>query len=434
MQPARRLILCLDGTWNNAYQRKRREAGQPVVKPSNVLKLARAVLPRAATDEREQIVYYDVGVGALSRHPGTANWLLFLADKILGGYAGAGFENNIEDALTFIVHNYREGDEVFLFGFSRGAATARGVTRFLDWAGGLPEKNDAFYLPQLFRSFALSHGEQTCDEALEKINGDRQKERRPLPPLGPFRRIDVAFLGVWDTVMALGSRFRARGTSTSPVSHSFYVDRVPARCVRNARQALAIDEARFDFRPEIWTDCAEHQTLLQRWFAGVHSNVGGGYVDDGLANLAFQWILGEAKVCGLDVNTDFARIYRGHPFDRLYRSDAWYYQLSDALRRRFGRGRRSLVDPPPTAHLTLSRSVIHRLRADPAATKANGELVHPDLRKLYRPENLLHFLARQPDLNAYFDQLGLEPEHRQLPPDVERRIAQLRREEPRPRK
>lgn len=430
MPLTRRLILCLDGTWNNTYQRQRREAGQPVVKPSNVLKLARAVRPLAAMDQREQIVYYDIGVGALSRHPGTANWLLFLADKILGGYAGAGFENNVEDVLTFLVHNYREGDEVFLFGFSRGAATARGVTRILDWAGGLPEKNDAFYLPQLLRTFVLSRGKKSCAEALEEINARRRQERRPLPPLGPFRKIDVAFLGVWDTVMALGSRFRARGTSTSPVSHSFYVDDVPARCVRNARQALAIDEARFDFRPEIWMDCAEGQTLRQRWFAGVHSNVGGGYVDDGLANIAFHWILEEAVTCGLDVDRRFAGFFRAHPFDRLYRSDTWYYQLSDALRRRFGRGRRSLVEERPNAHLTLSPSVIHRLRADPTATKENGELVHPDLRKVYRPENLLRFLASQPDLNAYFDQIGLKPEHRQLPPDVERRIAELRREGP----
>lgn len=430
MQPARRLVLCLDGTRNNAYQRKRREAGQPVVKPSNVLKLARAVVPLSAQDQREQIVYYDIGVGALLRHPGTANWLLYQADSILGGYAGAGFEGNVEDALMFLVHNYRAGDEVFLFGFSRGAATARGVTRFLDWAGGLPEKNDAFYLPQLFRSFVLYRGEQTCAEALQKINEDRQKERRPLPPLAPFRKIDVAFLGVWDTVMALGSRFRARGTSTSSVSRSFYIDRVPAQCVRNARQALAIDEARFDFRPEIWTDCSGHQTLRQRWFAGVHSNVGGGYVDDGLANLSFHWILDEAIASGLDVDRAFANIYRGHPFDRLYRSDPWYFQLSDALRRRFGRGRRPLVGQPPTANLSLSRSAIHRLCADPTATRENGELVHPDLRKLYRPENLLRFLASQPDLNAYFDQIELKPEHRQLPPDVERRIAELRREKP----
>jgi uncharacterized protein (DUF2235 family) len=428
MQPERRLVLCLDGTWNSAYQRKRREKGQAVAKPSNVLKLSRAVRPRSAKDEREQIVYYDIGVGGLSHHPGTANWLLFIADKVLGGYAGAGFEGNVEDALTFIVHNYREGDEVFLFGFSRGAATARGVTRFLDWSGGLPEKNDAYYLPQLFRGFVLSHGKKTCDEVVAEINKQRAQERRPLPPLGFFRKIDVRFLGVWDTVMAIGSRFRARGTSTSPVSRSFYVDRVPARCVRHARQALAIDEARFDFRPEIWTDCGEGQTLQQRWFAGVHSNVGGGYVDDGLANLALHWILDEAIFHGLDVDKQFAAHYRGHPFDRLYRSDPWYYRIADAVRGRFGRGRRSLVEPRPEAHLTLSRSVIHRLRADPAATKANGELEHPDLRTLYRPENLLRFLASQPDLDAYFEQIGLKPKDRQLPPDVEQRIAELRKE------
>jgi uncharacterized protein (DUF2235 family) len=68
--------------------------------------------------------YYDIGVGSLAQYPGTANRLLYLADKALGGAWGAGFEGNIEDALNFLVLNHREGDEVFIFGFSRGAATA----------------------------------------------------------------------------------------------------------------------------------------------------------------------------------------------------------------------------------------------------------------------------------------------------------------------
>src|SRR5262249_39496841 len=156
-----------------------------------------------------------------------------------------------------------EGDQVFVFGFSRGAATARGLTRFLDWAGGIPTQRDSYYLPVLFRAFVVGQGKGSGQELVERINADRAKEKRPRP-LDPLKAVNVEYLGVWDTVMALGGRFRAAGASTSVVSKSFYVDAQPARCVKNARQALGIDEQRFDFRPEIWTGFREGQTLEQR--------------------------------------------------------------------------------------------------------------------------------------------------------------------------
>ncbi len=229
--------------------------------------------------------------------------------------------------------------------------------------------------------------------------------------------------------MALGSRFRAAGESTSTASRSFHVGARPAACVRHARQALAIDEARYDFRPEVWTDHRPGQTLEQRWFAGVHSNVGGGYVDDGLANLAFHWILDEAAGQGLAVDKSFAAAYRRYPQDRLYRSESLTYRLLDGMRLRYGRGRRSLSDWPATANLSLSASVIHRIQADPAARNDNGALRFPDLRALYRPENVLRFLACQPDLDRYLEQLGFaDARGRELPADVVRRLAELRAE------
>ena len=425
----RRWILCLDGTWNSTYVQKKRDDGHAVLKPSNVLKLCRAVLPFDEASGREQVTYYDVGVGSMSKFPGTSNRMLSTADKFLGGAFGAGFEANVEDALSFLVHNHLPGDEVFVFGFSRGAATARALTRFLDWSGGLPAKGDAYYLPRFFRQYLDSRGAVSAAEVRRAIDADRAAEPRPKEPLGPFQRVDIAFLGVWDTVMALGSRFRAAGESTSTASRSFHVGARPADCVRHARQALAIDEARYDFRPEVWTDRQPHQTLEQRWFAGVHSNVGGGYVDDGLANLAYHWMLDEAVEQGLALAGDFADIYRGYPQDRLYRSESWLYRLLDGVRLRFGRGRRSLSGWPAAAGLSLSPAVIHRLQADPEARKANGELRFPALRQLYRPENVLRFLACQSDLDRYLEELGLaDPAARALPADVVVRLAELRKE------
>jgi uncharacterized protein (DUF2235 family) len=426
-QKPRRIVLCLDGTWNNTYSRKHRSDGHTVLKPTNVLKLCRAVRPTSMADEREQLIYYDIGVGSLAEYPGLANRLLSLVDRVLGGLLGAGFETNIEDALNFLVLNHREGDAVFIFGFSRGAATARALTRFLDWAQGLPTKRDSYYLPQLFRAYIKSRGLRDCDEVLAEINREREGEKRHLRSLDPFQKIEIEYLGVWDTVMALGSRLRAIGAGTSITSKSFHVDRQPARCVRHARQALAIDEVRYDFRPEIWTDHAPDQVMEQRWFAGVHSNIGGGYVDDGLANLAFHWILDGAKDDGLDVDKGFAGIFHGFPQDRLYRSESLIYRIFDGLRWQFGRGRRRLVDNSAAANLTLSPSVIHRLRANPFGLNKDGEIRFPELRRqAYRPENLLRFLASQPNLDKYLESLGLDKEHRQLPADVLQRIEELR--------
>ncbi len=421
----RRIVLCLDGTWNSTYNAKHREDGSEVVKPSNVLKLCRAVVPRGENGI-EQLAYYDVGVGSLARYPGLSNRLLSLADKALGGGWGAGFESNVEEALQFLALNYRPGDEVFVFGFSRGAATARAVTQFLDWSGGLPVKRDAYYLGHLFRAYVSSQGQRSGSEAREEI--DRKRRQDGLDPLEPFQEIRVTFLGVWETVMALGSRFRATGPGTATVSRSFHLRPEPARCVLHARQALAVDEARYDFRPEVWTAGASHQTLEQRWFAGVHSNVGGGYVDDGLANLAFRWILGEAEARGLAVDRRIVAFFRGYAQDRLYRSESLLYRTLDGLRFRFGRGKRSLIGYPASAMLSLDRSVIHRICSDPRKPKpggAPGEVRFPELRKAYRPENVLELLACHADLEAYLENLGLDEEHRELPEDVLERIRKL---------
>jgi|HubBroStandDraft_3_1064219.scaffolds.fasta_scaffold13557_2 uncharacterized protein (DUF2235 family) len=420
----RRLVLCLDGTAASDFNQQRRDQGQDVLKPSNVLKLCRAVLPWDEAAGREQIAYYDIGVGALTLYPGLANKVLVSADKFLGGAWGAGFESNVERGLEFLVLNHQPGDEVFLFGFSRGAATARGLTRFLDWAGGLPSKEDSYYLPILFQKFVLSRGQARVADAIKEINDQSAAEKKS--GLGPLVPIDVRFLGVWDTVMALGSRFRATGGSTSDVSKSFYTDRQPARCVRHARQALAVDESRYDFRPEVWAAPREGQTLVQRWFAGVHSNIGGGYVNDGLANLAFRWMLEGAEEQGLAVDQRFVAFYRGFILDRLYRSESAFYRLLDALRWRCGRGRRELTGRPASANLTLDSSVVKRMRADPEAVKKGGGPANPRL-VLYRPQNVIAFLACQPDLDGYLASIGLDAEQRQLPKDVMDRIAELRK-------
>ena len=417
----RRIVLCLDGTWNSTYALKKRDDGHAVFKPSNVLKLARAVLPDDAKNDRKQIINYDIGVGSLAKYNGVPNRVLAGIDKTLGGTWGAGFEANIDRALTFLVLNHQRGDETFIFGFSRGAATAQAVTRFLDWSSGLPVKRDAYYLPQLFLEYLHGRGAEPAKAVIARINERRLREKRPLPPLEPFEPVDVVLLGVWDSVLALGSRVRAGDAD----GRAFHVGPEPPRCVRHARQALAIDEARSDFYPSIWQGCdAKTQTLEQRWFAGVHSNIGGGYVHDGLANITFHWMIKEATKQGLAVDEEFIKKYPGYPQDRLYRSESAGYRAADAIRRRTGEGRRSLRDPGP-GKFTLDRSVIVRIEADPEATVSDGELKHPDLKVRYRPWNVMRFLAsRGPtdkDLDAYLlDELGIDASL--LPDDVRRAV------------
>ena len=416
---SRRLVLCIDGTWNGTYTRKKREDGHYVIKPSNVLKLARAILPRSpAPENRDQIVYYDIGVGSLSTYPGSFNRALRLVDRTLGGSRGAGFEGNIEDALGFLTLNRQPGDEVFILGFSRGAATAQAIARFIGWAGGLPTKRDAYYLASLFRMYVETRGEIPVEVLVAKINADRALEPIPKSPMDALAPVTVTFLGVWDTVIAIGSR-TAPG---KPPGRDFHIARTVPECVRHACQALAIDEVRTEFRPEIWDDCDETQTLAQRWFAGVHSNVGGGYVQDGLANLAFQWMRSHAELRGLAVDDGFAAHYRGYAQGRQYRSDSRPYRIWDQLPGRRGRGKRRLLGQPDSGNLTLDSSVLFRIAADPAERDDTGELRYPQLSEPYRPRNVIAFLADQRDLTGYLRSLDATPS---LPTEVIDRINKI---------
>jgi uncharacterized protein (DUF2235 family) len=367
----RRLVLCLDGTWNSTTNEREREDHSKVFRPTNTLKICRAVIPDA---DVQQITYYGIGVGSLAKYGGTANHLLHTADRILGGVWGAGFEGNIEHALHFLNVNYLPGDEVFIFGFSRGAATARAVTRFLEWSGGLLPKKDAYYFPFFFREYIEKRGDPDAFTKLLNEKNERAKStgREPIR----FDYVPVRYLGVWDTVLSLGSRLNAVGETTSPSGRSFHTGKAPAACVASARQALAVDEKRWDFRPEVWSEMREGQTMEQRWFAGVHSNIGGGLKTDGLANIALRWIVDGAVNAGLKLDSEFLRHFEPHPEAEVYESYNTKFRIIDAFRGKLGKGRRTIgglnadVDP----------SVSEKMKLDPK----------------YRPANVLQFLAERP--------------------------------------
>lgn len=407
----KRIILCLDGTWNSAYVKGKRDDGSEIVKPSNVLKLARSVKPKGG--RVDQVVYYDTGVGSMSKYPGFSNYLLGKMDNIFGGGWGAGFEANLEQAMHFLVNNYNNGDEIYIFGFSRGAATARALTKFIDWLNGVPVKLDVYYLPALFRNYIKQKGKKSAKDIKHKIKQEVEKrnEKRSHKHELPFKdwqTIKIKFLGVWDTVLSLGGRIL-------PVTNrKYYLGEQPAFCVENARQALAIDEKRFDFKPWIWDKPAnDDQSLKQRWFAGVHSNIGGGYVKDGLANITLHWIKDE--ILSVEPSFQFEDVffnkYKKYIQAELVDSKKLFYKAKDFLMRKDGV--RKIVSKLDSGYkqsgLVIDFTALQRIKSRPQARNENGDLIFPQL-DLYRPENLLKYIRsqdREEFMQVYKEQAAL---------------------------
>ena len=278
----KRIILCADGTWNEA-ERKDERTGRP--QPTNVLKVARAILPRSMAGV-DQVLYYHVGVG-------TAGGL----DKFTGGAFGRGIELNVRALYRFLVYNYEPGDELYFFGFSRGAFTVRTLAGFMHKVG-LLQKDDEYYTGEIY---GLYESSASIDSAEWRHAFRNVRNTRPSPP--------IRFLGVWDTVGALGSP-GILGQLFNRNKYKYHDIELNAS-IQHARHALAIDEQRKPFLPSIWNKPPGWGgTLEQVWFPGVHSNVGGSYSPDGLANEALNWMVEKAEALGLEFDRSFLRHYR----------------------------------------------------------------------------------------------------------------------------
>jgi len=278
----KRLVICADGTWNERDQvdketKKRR--------PTNVTKVARAIRPRAANGT-DQIVVYHEGLG-------TSGGL----DKFSGGAFGSGIEDNVRDLYRSLVYNYEPGDEIFFFGFSRGAFTVRTLAGFMNVVG-LIEKDDDYYLPEIYKCYEKSEkpGSDEWNQAFHNVENPR-----PCPP--------IKFIGVWDTVGALGAP-GLLGQLFNKGKYKYH-DVGLNHHIENAYQALAIDERRKPFTPDLWTRPSGWPGKVeQAWFAGVHSNIGGSYTPDGLANEAMHWLVEKAEKLGLEFDSKFLTHYR----------------------------------------------------------------------------------------------------------------------------
>lgn len=358
----KRIVVACDGTWD---RRDRAGAGGL----TNVARMHEAVLPQAP-DGTDQLRVYDDGIGSRSRG----------LRQVFEGATGLGIGRNVREAYRAVCRAYEHGDgdgadEVWLFGFSRGAYTVRSVAGMLR-SCGVVEDDSPGGVRRAYRQYRNRH-HPDCPRSREW----REEHARVRDPR-------VHFLGVWDTVGALGIPFGRLRVLTR--RYNDFHDVQLSGIVRNAHHAVAIDERRTSFQPTLWAtkQRGPGQVVEQRWFPGVHRDVGGGHVDrdgrryTGLSDAAFAWMADRARAAGLALDEAYvAANVRPEHLDSL---------ASDTLRG-FWRLRphvRYIGDP--------------RVLPQEPAVEALERHRHPPAR--YRPENLLRFLeepdAEQPGVVA----------------------------------
>jgi uncharacterized protein (DUF2235 family) len=325
----KRLAVFCDGTWN---QPDHLDRGVPA--PTNVSKLADALAPTDAGDNR-QVPHYEAGVG-------TRRW-----ERIRGGGFGVGLSRNVQDCYAFLVDNYEPGDELYFFGFSRGAFTARSTVGLVRNSGILrPEHRDRI-------KDAYSLYRQRDPNSKPKGSAAERFRREHSHP-----DFDIQFIGVWDTVGALGIPIDGFRPPWLMKRWSFH-DTDLSSHVRNAFHGLAIDERRAAFEPTLWTQQAhsQGQQLEQVWFSGVHCDVGGGYRDAQLSAIALLWMVEKARACKLEfAGPQAAPDARGPMRDSL----STFYKLLGARDRRLAGKGGAAVDGG-----ALASSAERRHRGDP---------------------------------------------------------------------
>ncbi|MDI5830922.1 DUF2235 domain-containing protein [Shewanella xiamenensis] len=334
----KRIVICADGTWN------RPEKDLKVDFPTNVLRLARAISPIAA-DGKPQQVFYDWGVGSYY-------------DEVIGGATGRGLHKNIMDGYRYIVQNYSPGDEIYLFGFSRGAYTVRCLCGLINNCGIL-KRPDARLIQQAFDHYKKS-------SAPFAPSGDKSVEFRQKHS---HESREIKFVGVWDTVGAMGIPISFLGLFED--KDEFYDTKI-GRNVRVARHALAIDEHRSDFEPTIW-QLRDNMDMQQVWFAGAHSNIGGSYQPDKdgslLSDNALAWMIAEAERFNLSLEPHLTASLHPNPLATLHDSRRSFYRIKQPYLRALD---------PNVAPVLLHHSVKVRWDQDPQ----------------YRPKNLQTYLEK----------------------------------------
>ncbi len=293
------LIVFADGTWNRPDQE---DNGIPA--PTNVVKLKNCLAQTASVGgtKVEQRVYYHTGVG-------TEGGILA---RTAGGAWGEGLDKNIKSAYHWLARNYQKNDKIFCFGFSRGAYTVRSLGGLLSICGLLD-----------LSGVDIAAGWQRVKVAYQEGYRD-EKPHNQWSEDWPFHHKNmtpIRFVGVWDTVGALGIPDDLALLNLFDAEKKWrFHDTALGSNVEIARHAVALDELRASFTPTLWTKNKSNSNVVQRWFPGVHSDVGGGYGDAGLSDIPLKWMIEEAKVAGLKFETGMVKQIQPNPCAMLHDS------------------------------------------------------------------------------------------------------------------
>lgn len=294
------IVLCSDGTGSSGGK----------ARGTNVWAVFRA-LDRSHPGV-SQVAFYDDGVGTQK----------FIVWRVLGAAFGFGVNRNIRELYTALVRNYEPGDRIYLFGFSRGAYTVRALAGLLAIRGILDrrqfptaeELNAAVW--RTFREFRRVFRRRVPSwlPASGKVNAmfKRRTAARTLaaPPSDTFG-VPIEFMGVWDTVDAVGMPVDELADVVETVWPFRFPDTELSGCVRRACHALSVDDERRTFHPVLWDEGNETTDRIEQvWFAGVHTNVGGGYPKDQMAYVTLDWMLRRAAQAGLEFDPELVKHIR----------------------------------------------------------------------------------------------------------------------------
>ncbi len=296
------IVICCDGTGNKFIDKP-----DPDNSNSNVVKLYATL-----RIHNEQIAYYHPGVGTAG-DPRVTGKIASLWSQIKGLAFAYGFKDNVLDAYQYLMKRYDDGDQVYMIGFSRGAYTVRALAGMLDGYGLLCKGNEG-HLPYAWNAFA----DQLRDRKQHSVEpNERFKETFSR------RGFRIHYLGIWDTVSSVG-------WITTPL-RLYSVAQNPT--VEIGRHAISIDERRCFYRDNLWEKATEEQLqrvatkdnpkptqdVLQVWFPGVHSDIGGSYSQDSsvLSNHALAWMIDETQKAGAEIKPHMKQLVLGEPVDPL---------------------------------------------------------------------------------------------------------------------
>ena len=388
----RHLIVCCDGTWQTMASR------------SNTGRLADAVAP-AADDGTPQVVKYVSGVGTA------------LGTRLLGGITGWGLSDNVIAGYTWLAREYRPGDAIWLFGFSRGAYAARSLAGMIGSCGLLDGNTmeDQQLGRAVDRVYSCYRAHPNPDPRLARLVEGLRFHYRPDENDGT----PIRFIGVWDTVGGLGIPTHLGPGLIDPFRkrYEFHDVKLDPR-IPHARHAVAIDEMRGPFSPTLWQDPEPGQDMRQVWFPGDHLDVGGGHRDTSLSDGALLWMMDEASGIGL-------------AFDKRKRDAV----QPNPAGRPAGRGFWDLVLEPIKAFAFAPRPrIVPRIDANRPTSDVHGSAYERQRAIDYRPTRTLDPGASQlvdiPDLQQWSETgLYVEPGDHTIPaePGAGRPTGLLRR-------